>query len=121
MDRSTLIKTLNTSPAAVRLALTTLHARQTDDEQRTAATRHANGMGFNAVDAAFLSSLAVCVKVGKRLSERQLVAARRALPKYADQLLASGVEWGKYTATRDAGELRAMEALAVELTQEAST
>lgn len=122
MDRDTLIRTLNSSPAAVRTALTTLHARQTTDEQRNAATRHRNAMGFNATDAAFLSSLADRVNAGHPLSMRQLAAARRALPKYAGQLLASGVEWGKFVGPRrDAPELRAMETLAAELLEEAAT
>lgn len=116
MDRQTLIATLNTSAPAVRVALATLHARQTTDEQRGGTTRHRNGQGFNANDAAFLSDLAERVTHGHRLSARQNNAARQALVKYAGQLLASGVDWERFVvAQRKAGELREMEELAVEL------
>lgn len=122
MDRDTFIRTLNSSPAAVRVALTTLHARQTTDEQRGGTTRHRNAQGFNATDAAFLTSLAERVAAGHPLSVRQVATARRALVKYAGQLLASSVAWEQYSAPRrDTGELRAMEALATELLQEAAT
>lgn len=121
MNRDQLIATLNTNPRAVRVALTTLHAAQTTDEQHTGATTHHNGVGFNAADAAFLSSLASQVEQGRKLSGRQLYAARCALPKYAGQLLSSTTDWGRFVATRrDPDELAAMEKLAREL-QEAST
>jgi 2-keto-4-pentenoate hydratase len=121
MNRDQLIATLNTNPRAVHAALTTLHAAQTTDEQSAHATTHHNGVGFNAADAAFLSSLASQVEQGRRLSGRQLYTARCALPKYAGQLLASTVDWGRFTSTRrDPDELAAMERLAKEL-QEAST
>ena len=121
MNRDQLLRVLNESAPAVRAALTTLHAAQTTDEQRTGATTHANGQGFNAADAAFLSSLATQVEQGRRLTGRQLYAARCALPKYTGQLLASTTDWGRFISTRrDPDELRAMEQLAAEL-QEAST
>jgi hypothetical protein len=108
---------LATSPAAVRVALTALYARQTGDEQTAGATTHLNGAGFNATDSAFASSLARQIETRRTLSARQLAAARRLLPKYARQLLASGVDWEALTPKRDVGELRAMESLAAEFTK----
>src|SRR5690349_328082 len=84
---------LNTWPTVVRLALTTLYARQTGDEQNSGTTTHLNGQGFNAMDATFGSSLARQIAAGRPLTAYQLAAARRLLPKYAAQLLASGVDW----------------------------
>jgi hypothetical protein len=110
VNRAALLQLLATSPAAVRLALTTLYARQTGDEQRSGATTHRNAMGFNATDSAFGSSLARQVIARRPLSSRQITAARRMLPKYAGQMLASGAVW---PVAGD--ELRAMESLAVEL------
>lgn len=120
MDRTELLTVLQRSDAAVRAALTALYARQTGDEQQGDATRHRNAMGFNATDAAFLSSLARQVGIGRRLSREQLAAARRALPKYARQLLASGVAWESLGAgqKRNADEeLLALETLALELNE----
>lgn len=117
MNRPQLLHLLATWPAAVRLALTTLYARQTSDEQAAGATTHVNGQGFNARDAVFGSSLARQVAAGHPLTAYQLAAARRLLPKYAGQLLASGVDWA---AVAPNGELRAMEELATQL-QEART
>lgn len=114
MTRDALLRLLATSPAAVRLALTTLYARQTGDERNAGATTHLNGQGFNATDATFASSLARQVEARRVLSTRQLAAARRLLPKYVGQLLASGVEW-ETVAPRTGDELRAMETLASDL------
>ncbi len=117
MDRDALLHLLATWPAAVRLALTTLYARQTDDERAAGATAHLNGQGFNAMDAVFGSSLARQVEAQHPLTAYQLAAARRLLPKYVGQLLASGVDWA---AVAPGAELRAMEQLAAQL-QEAHT
>lgn len=116
MDKWQLITILQRSERAVGRALTVLYASQTGDEQSGAQTRHLNGVGFNAMDAAYLSSLARQVGAGRSLSRAQLAVARRALPKYTRQLLASGVAWEALDAPRhDGDELRAMEALAMEL------
>jgi hypothetical protein len=115
MDRSTLIHLLAISPAAARLALTTLYARQTEDERAQGATTHLNGAGFNATDSTFASSLARQVEAGRPLSARQLAAARRLLPKYAGQLLASGVNWDALAPKGPRSDLLAMETLAMDL------
>ena len=60
--------------------------RQTEDEKNTEETRHHNGVGFNGRDARFLSSIAQQINQGRRLSEKQTVAARKAMVKYTGQL-----------------------------------
>lgn len=64
--------------------------RQTQDEVRSASTKHHNGRGFNGRDAEFLTSLALQVRRNKNrgviLSQRQLAAARKCLYKYRRQL-----------------------------------
>jgi hypothetical protein len=111
MDQLRLVRLITSDARATRLALTTLYAHQTADEQSSGLTRHRNAMGFNATDAEFLSSLARQCEAGHRLTSRQLTAARRLLPKYARQLLAGAVNWDELAG----GEMRSMEALAAEL------
>lgn len=126
MDRAELIHLLSTRNAATECALTVLYNRQTDDERSCGDTRHHNGSGFSATDARFLSSLALQIErqrgriAGRCLSPRQLDAARRLLPKYARQLLASSVDWSQFASgapsnTARGEELRAMEQLATSL------
>lgn len=67
-------------------ALVALYRHQTDDEQRVGETREHNNVGFNGVDAPFLSSLASWILSGRSLTPRQCAAARRKLGKYARQL-----------------------------------
>ena len=105
MDRSELIQLLYRSPEAIACALRLLYNAQTGDERASGATRHRNGQGFNATDAAFGSSLARQAAGGRRLTRHQIIAARQMLEKYAGQLLASGTDWGQF-ASRDANTRR---------------
>jgi hypothetical protein len=86
-------------------ALLSLYDRQTADEQATEATRHQNGQGFNACDAALLTSFAVQVEENRRrrvhgflppnyglLSRRQMDLLRRKLRKYGRQLAEIALE-----------------------------
>lgn len=93
--KETIRETIATDTRMVERSLLKLFARQTADEQQAKTTSHSNGMGFNGTDANILSSFAQWVMQGekkgipegKRLSEKQLVIARKKLPKYAGQLL----------------------------------
>lgn len=90
---------LERSNVFVERALTLLYSYQTSDEQASQSTNEDNGVGFNMVDAAFLSSLAQQVqenarnprsrfhREGTRLSDNQRRAARRKLTKYVNQLV----------------------------------
>jgi hypothetical protein len=79
---------LDTSDGWVCRAIQALCDRQTEDERASAETFHHNGMGFNACDARFLTSLAEQLDRGAGLSPKQMAAARRAVRKYAGQLAA---------------------------------
>lgn len=93
------IQTLvSTKPAWAEHALLALLERQTEDEQRSQATKHQNGAGFNGTDAAILTSFAQQVQRGRKLSEKQLAIAYKKLPKYAGQLLAIASERQTVTA-----------------------
>ena len=78
---------LDQNPKAVERALMVLFNRQEADERSTGHTSHLNGRGFNGFDAPFGTDLAKRVLAGGSLSERQLLAARRMVKKYARQLL----------------------------------
>jgi hypothetical protein len=59
---------------------------QTYDEQADGVTKHYNGIGFNAYDSGFLSSLAEQFKSKDYLSEKQIAVGRKAIIKYVKQL-----------------------------------
>lgn len=61
--------------------------KQTSDEQYSEETKYHNGIGFNGVDAPFMSSLAVQYRNKGFLSEKQKVYARKKMKKYCGQLL----------------------------------
>jgi ribosomal protein L16/L10AE len=92
-DKESIQSLLSTSNVAVERALVALYKRQTRDEQHSGTATHANGIGFSGADAEFYSKLAVQVQEngnrpwGKRLTVRQLEAARRGIGKYWKQLL----------------------------------
>jgi hypothetical protein len=93
--KETIRETLATSTIMVERSLLKLYARQTSDEQAAKTTSHSNGQGFNGTDANILTSFAQWIEKGaqknipegKRLSEKQLIIARKKLAKYAGQLL----------------------------------
>jgi hypothetical protein len=79
---------------AVEEAILRIYDRQTSDEQNSLVTVHANGVGFSAFDAEFMSSLAQQIRAnrygnpnGRRLSPRQLEIGRKKIKRYAGQLL----------------------------------
>lgn len=79
---------LDGSEKAVVNAIKGLYARQTEVERIDKTTRIANGRGFNAKDAPFLSDIAVKLpKYSDRMTPKQLNVARKMLRKYWRQLL----------------------------------
>ncbi len=80
-------------------AIEALYARQTEDEQSSEVTSHKNSVGFNGLDAPFLTSMAKQIlqwrkqkkagtnKYAMPLSSRQLEASKKLLGKYSGQLL----------------------------------
>ena len=77
---------LATNDRAVVRGIVVLYDRQTADEKASDATRHHNGIGFNALDAGILSSFARQIRSGKTLSEKQMAVAKKCMMKYAGQL-----------------------------------
>ncbi len=67
-------------------AVYALFERQTRDEQALDATMLHNGVGFSGCDAEILSSFAKFWKKTGFLTPKQLVIARKKLPKYRKQL-----------------------------------
>jgi hypothetical protein len=87
-DRERVLTLIERSNEATGKALWSLYERQTASEQAANATRDRNGRGFNGRDAEFLSSIAKRLpQYDFKLTERQLPPVRRALRKYAGQLL----------------------------------
>lgn len=89
-----LIARLERDNYAVERALLVLWYAQTESERAAQRTSESNGIGFSGYDAPILSSF--CEQItknvgrrpnGERLSPKQFVVARRALRKYARQLL----------------------------------
>lgn len=82
------IALLDASDKAVVNAIKGLYARQTEAERADKTTRIANGRGFNAKDAPFLSDIAIKLpKYSDRMTAKQLYVARKMLRKYWKQLL----------------------------------
>ena len=71
---------------AVQRGLVALLAKQTEAEQDAEQTSESNGIGFNGVDAPFLTSLAKQFSSKGFLSEKQVAMARKAIRKYSGQL-----------------------------------
>lgn len=67
-------------------AIAAIYKKQTEDEQSNRATSHANNVGFNGVDAEFLSQAAERYHQGWNFSEKYIAALRRAMLKYSGQL-----------------------------------
>ena len=81
------IKTLvQTNDKVLYGALKNLYNCQTSDEQSWGETTHANGVGFNAFDAEFLTSVAQFLIRNGFLTDKQKVLTRKKLVKYNAQL-----------------------------------
>lgn len=79
---------LRVNDKAVARAITALYERQTAAEQADGETSVANGVGFNKIDAPFLTSIAKALpRYNGHMTERQLKVARKMLPKYWRQLV----------------------------------
>lgn len=81
------IKTLvATNDKVLYGALKQLYARQTADERELKETNCQNGLGFNGVDAPFLTNVAEFLLKTGFLTDKQKVITRRKLVKYTGQL-----------------------------------
>lgn len=87
-DKARVQNLIATNKGAVVRAIKVLYARQTADEQSIGETRVQNGRGFNSRDANFLTSIAKALpRYNDNMTDKQLRAARKMLPKYWRQLL----------------------------------
>lgn len=68
-------------------ALYKVYQCQTDSEKASDSTKEYNGVGFNGVDAPFLSSLAKSLEKYGSLTPKQTAAARKKMVKYSGQVL----------------------------------
>ena len=83
---------IQTNDKALYGALKKLYACQTADEQKCSETKEHNGVGFNGIDAKFLSSVSEFLIKNGFLTSKQKVITRKKLVKYNKQLtrLANG-------------------------------
>lgn len=81
--------------AAVR-ALLRIFQYQTSDEQAFGVTSHNNGVGFTGSDAEILTSFVNQYNQRRFLSDNQLRFLKRAIGKYAGQLLTQAIGRGLY-------------------------
>lgn len=66
-------------------ALMTLYDNQTQEEQEVGYTGHNNGIGFNMMDAPFMSSIAKFYMNNGFITDKQIKAARNVVKKYSRQ------------------------------------
>lgn len=77
---------LGSDPRWALRGLTRIYQFQTDQEKRINETVVENGVGFSGVDANILSSFALQLEMGRRLSKKQMEIVFKKMPKYAGQL-----------------------------------
>ena len=77
---------LETSDKAVERGIVRIYTLQTEQEQMAQETFEFNGIGFNALDAEFLTSLAEQIQKRGYLTPRQMEFGRKRVLKYAGQL-----------------------------------
>lgn len=77
---------LVTNDKMVAHSVKVLYERQTMSERITHETTESNGIGFNGVDAPFLTSCAQFYISAGFLTPRQTTACRKKLMKYSRQL-----------------------------------
>ena len=67
--------------------LMVIYSFQTEAEKAMGVTQEDNGMGFNGVDAEFMTSLAEQYQARGFLTRNQIAHCRRKMLKYSGQLL----------------------------------
>lgn len=77
---------VRTNKKALYRAIILIADLQTPEEKAYGATIDHNGVGFGAVDAEMLTALALRLRCGGELTERELAICRNKMPKYWRQL-----------------------------------
>ncbi|MDR2115854.1 MAG: hypothetical protein LBP87_05680 [Planctomycetaceae bacterium] len=68
-------------------AVLALYQLQTNEEKTQKTTIAKNNIGFNVIDARYMSNIAQQLQTGKHLTMKEQYIARRTLKKYYGQLL----------------------------------
>lgn len=77
---------VRTNKKALYRAIILIADLQTPEEKVWGATIEKNNVGFGVVDAEMMTSLALRLKCGGELTERELAICRNKMPKYWKQL-----------------------------------
>ena len=77
---------LRTNTKALYRAIVVIADYQTPEEKAWGMTIDHNGVGFGAVDAEMMTALALRLKNGGELTEKELAICRNKMPKYWRQL-----------------------------------
>lgn len=85
-NRENIREMLAKSDKAVIRGMIRIHSFQTAEEQSAGITVEDNGMGFNGLDAEFMTSLVNFHKERGFLTDTQMTLARKKMLKYAGQL-----------------------------------
>lgn len=86
---------VSTNDIWAKRALLFLFDKQTDIEQMNDSVEVNNGLGFKATESKFLSSLAKQLICKGFLTPKQMIALKKAMPKYAAQLVKCSISSGK--------------------------
>lgn len=78
---------LSTNEVWAKRALLLIYKRQTSDERESALTKYDNKVGFNGLDAEFLTSLSKQIEEKGFLTGKQVSALFKTIPKYWEQIL----------------------------------
>lgn len=78
---------VRTNKKALYRAIVVIADYQTPEEKAWGMTIDHNGVGFGAVDAEMMTALALRLKNGGELTERELAICRNKMPKYWRQLM----------------------------------
>jgi SWI/SNF-related matrix-associated actin-dependent regulator 1 of chromatin subfamily A len=84
MDKDKFVTLLDDDEKVVG-ALMHLYDSQTQEEQTVGYTGHNNGVGFNMMDAPFMTSIAKFYMNNGFITEKQVLAARKVVKKYSRQ------------------------------------
>ena len=93
---------LKTNEVWMYRGLIAIYEKQTFDEQQSKDTTHSNGVGFTGSDAAFLSSMAQAYLDNRFFTDRMKAGVKKAMPKYARQLVAIAEEKAASVETKKA-------------------
>lgn len=86
-DKATVKTLLKDDAQALYRSIILIYSQQTPIEQTYQTTQVVNGLGFNAYDAEFLTSVAKKLQEKQPLTMAEFVQARNRMMKYAGQLL----------------------------------